>query len=104
MNSKCPSCKQTGFPVWIKAFAVWPLSIRCRKCNVKLRLNIPRWQNILVQILGQFVFWAMLLTGLRLGLLSAIAGGIIGAFIAMLIALAPGLFAELEVLPTKDAR
>jgi len=70
---------------------------------VKLRLNIPRWQNILAQLLGQFVFWAMLLTGLRAGLFSSIAGGINGAVIAMLIALIPGLFAELEVLPKRDA-
>ena len=87
----------------MKIFAVWPFSVHCRNCGAKVRLKIPRWQNILVQILGQMVFWSVLLTGISAGMWGAIVGGMIGAVFAIMIAFIPGFFAELEVIPKKDA-
>ena len=103
MNSNCPKCKRSSFPLWMKVFAIWPFNVQCRNCRTKVRLKIPRWQNILVQIIGQIVFWVVLLTGISAGMWGAIVGGMIGAIIAILIALIPGLFAELEVMPKKNA-
>ena len=82
---------------------MWPFSVQCRNCRTRVRLKIPRWQNIFVQILGQIAFWAVLLTSISAGMWGAIVGGVIGAVIAILIAFIPGLFAELEVMPKKDA-
>jgi len=53
--------------MWIKVFAMWPFMARCKNCGCKVRLKIPRWQNILFQILGQLAFWSILLAGLTAG-------------------------------------
>ena len=78
--------------------AMWPFRVRCKNCGARVRLKIPRWQNIMVQILGQIVFWVSLLYGINLGLHGVIIGGITGAVFALLIALIPGYGAELEVI------
>jgi len=96
MKNECPNCNNFSFPLWMKVFAVWPFSVRCRNCKAAVRLKISRWQNVLVQILAQFVFWAALLFGINLGLRSAILGGILGAVGAIFVALIPGLYSRLE--------
>ncbi len=101
MINNCPNCNNFNFPLWSKLIAVWPFRVRCKNCGVRVRLKIPRWQNITVQILGQFVFWAFLLFGIMLGLHGAVIGGIAGAILAMLIAVIPGFHAELEVVPKR---
>lgn len=101
MIINCPQCKRQSFPKWVKAFAMWPFRIRCKYCGTGVRLKIPHWQNLLVQILGQVVFWGAFLVGLSMGIRSAIAGVIIGGFAAILIAMIPGVFADLEVVPKK---
>jgi hypothetical protein len=79
--------------------AVWPFKLSCKNCNVRVRLKIPRWQNIAVQVIAQFVFWAALIIGIESGLQSSIVGGFSGAVLAIQIALIPGLYAYLEVIP-----
>lgn len=70
---------------------------------MEVRLKIPRWQNIVVQLIGQLVFWSSLLIGISAGLQQAIIGGVFGAIIALVIALIPGIFAELQVITRKDS-
>jgi len=62
-----------------------------------VRVRISCWQNVLVQLLAQCVFWGALLFGINLGLRSAIVGAILGAAAAISIALIPGFYSELEV-------
>ncbi|MEW8646584.1 MAG: hypothetical protein AB2563_10835 [Candidatus Thiodiazotropha endolucinida] len=96
MTSNCPKCNHLSFPLWKKIFAVWPFDIRCRDCGVKVHLKIPMWLNILIQLFGLFAFWSILLIGISLELWNIAVGVIIGAIIAVLIALIPGFFVELE--------
>jgi hypothetical protein len=97
MNTTCPNCQKYKFPLWIKAFAMWPFTARCRNCAVTVILEIPRWQNVLFQIFGQIAFWGVLLSGLSAGNGNIIAAGLAGATIAVTIAIIPAIFAELEV-------
>lgn len=76
---------------------MWPFTARCRNCNSKVILKIPRWQNVLFQILGQIAFWSILLWGLTAGDGNIIAAGLAGATVAIMIAIIPGIFAELVV-------
>jgi ABC-type phosphate/phosphonate transport system permease subunit len=62
-----------------------------------VRLKIPHWQNALVQVLAQFVFWVAFIWGINLGLRSAVVGGMLGAIIAAFIAPIPGIYCELKV-------
>jgi len=55
------------------------------------------WQSLLVVLIGQVVLWASLLFGISIGSGAAIAGFIVGAVLALLIAMIPGCFANLEV-------
>ena len=96
MRNECPNCNAFSFPAWKKALAFWPFSLRCRNCNARLRVKIPRWQNILVQIIGQVVFWTALLFGIRHGTQGMLVGGMLGAVSAILIAMIPGYSADLE--------
>ncbi|MDH3786962.1 MAG: hypothetical protein OES53_00220 [Xanthomonadales bacterium] len=95
-KSNCPNCHNYTFPMWIKVFAMWPFMARCKNCGCKVRLKIPRWQNILFQILGQLAFWSILLAGLTAGGGNILVAASAGAVIALLIAIAPGIFAGLE--------
>lgn len=101
MHNDCQNCKGCRFPAWKKSLAFWPFKLRCSNCNAAVRAKIPRWQNILVQIVGQVIFWAAVLIGIRNGVPGALVGGAIGAMIAMLIAMIPGWGAELEQIPKK---
>ena len=96
MNNDCPNCKRYSFPNWKKALAFWPFQLRCGNCNASVRAKIPKWQNILVQIVGQIVFWTALLLGIRNGSQGALVGGTVGAALAVLIATIPVWGAELE--------
>lgn len=82
--------------MWVKVFAMWPFVARCRNCGRKARLKIPRWQNVLFQILGQMAFWGFLVTGIVVGEGNLVLAAIAGAFIAIMIAMIPGIFAGLE--------
>lgn len=104
MKRHCPACSQPSFSLWKKVIAVWPFVVRCNECGERVRLKIPRWQNVLVQLLGQFVFWAMLLVGISSPEISAITAGVIGFVLALVIAFLPGLFSELETFPGNQAR
>jgi hypothetical protein len=75
---------------------MWPFVARCRNCGSKVRLKIPRWQNVLFQILGQAAFWSILLTGIIVRNGNFIVAAIAGALIAIVIAIIPGIFAGLE--------
>jgi hypothetical protein len=104
MKRHCPACSQSSFSLWNKVIAVWPFVVHCSKCGARVRLNVPRWQNILGQLLAQVVFWLTLLAGISSTELNALAAGIIGLVMALLIALLPGLFNELEVFPGHRAQ
>jgi hypothetical protein len=93
----CPNCHDYKFPLWIKVFAMWPFTARCRNCSSKVILKIPRWQNVLFQILGQIAFWSILLSGLLVSGSNVIVAALAGAIIAIMIAIIPGIFAELDV-------
>jgi hypothetical protein len=96
MTNNCPKCKQLSFPLWKKVFAVWPFDIRCRNCGVKVHLKLPMWLNIVFQLFAQFAFWFILLMGISSGLWNVVVGFIIGAIVAVLIALIPGFFVDIE--------
>jgi branched-subunit amino acid ABC-type transport system permease component len=95
--TECPECHAPGVSPWTAFLASWPFSARCKNCGAALRTKIPTWQNVLVQVIGQVVFWATLLYGISSGWGGAIAGFIVGAVLALLIATIPGYFAKLEV-------
>ena len=76
---------------------MWPFTARCRNCAATVILKIPRWQNVLFQILGQIAFWGILLSGLLVGGSNVIVAALAGAIIAIMIAIIPGIFAELDV-------
>lgn len=97
MKRNCPKCQNYAFPLWVKVYAMWPFTARCRNCGAKVRLKIPRWQNVLVQILAQFAFWSVFILGIVAGNGDMIVAALAGAFIALLIASIPGLFAALEL-------
>ena len=81
---------------------IWPAAARCRNCGARVRLAIPRWQNIMYQLLAQLAFWALLLLGLMDGWPGVLIGGLAGAIIALAIAMIPGFYAGLEVIATQD--
>lgn len=83
--------------MWIKIFAMWPFTARCRNCSTKVRLRIPRWQNVIFQILAQVAFWGILLVGITAGNDDLVVAAIAAALIAVVIAIIPGIFAGLEV-------
>ena len=103
MTEMCPKCKARRIPFWAKSFAIWPFTTHCRNCGTRLRVKIPFWQNALVQILGQVVFWATLFLSIKSGIGGVVVGATVGFVLAMLIAMIPGLFAKLEEIkvPTK---
>jgi hypothetical protein len=76
---------------------MWPFVARCKNCGSKVRLKIPRWKNVVFQILGQVAFWGILLMGIVSSTHNLIVAAISGAFIAIIISIIPGIFAELEV-------
>ena len=98
----CPECNTSGISQWAPFFANWPFSARCKNCGARLRVKIPHWQNVLVQVLGQIAFWGASLYGITAGWGGVIPGAIVGIIIALLIAMIPGCFAKLEVI--KKAR
>lgn len=93
----CPKCETRGVSSWARALAVWPFSTRCRNCGARLRVQIPYWQNVTVQLLSQVVFWTVLIVGIRsgIGVAAAFLGG---AALSIVIAIVPGRFAKLEVI------
>ena len=50
----------------------------------------------MVQLLGQIAFWSILLSAISAGTANVFAAAMTGAFTAMVIAILPGLYAELE--------
>ena len=76
---------------------MWPFTARCRNCSTRVRLRIPRWQNVIFQILAQVAFWGILLAGITGGNVDLIVAAIAAALIAVAIAIIPGIFASLEV-------
>lgn len=97
MNNACPNCQQYRFPGWKRALAVWPFNIRCGNCKTAVRARVPRWQNVLAQILAQMVFWVVLIYAIVSGAPGLIIAGMLGAVAALIIALVPGFFSDLQV-------
>lgn len=97
LTEVCPKCGARGVSSLAKAFAVWPFSARCKNCGEKLRVRMPYWQNVLIQLLSQAVFWTVLIVGIMSGA-GVVIGFALGAVLALLIAVVPGRFAKLEVV------
>lgn len=97
-NDICPGCSRYRFNRWKKSVAYWPFKLQCGNCGRWVRVSVPRWQNITVQILGQIAFWTGLLLGIRAGWPDAIYGAAGGALILVLLAMIPGYFGRLTLL------
>lgn len=67
-----------------------------------MRAKIPGWQNVLAQLLGHVAFWGALLFGISAGFGGLAVGFLVGVVVAVLIAMVPGFFSKLEVLPNED--
>jgi hypothetical protein len=58
---------------------------------------MPYWQNVLIQLLSQAVFWTVLIAGIKSGA-GVVIGFALGAALALLVAVVPGRFAKLTIV------
>jgi hypothetical protein len=74
----CPKCEGRGVSPWGKLFAHSPSSTRCSNCGAKLRIRLHSWQNVVMVLVTQGVFLAILIVGI-------LNGSYVGAFFAGLV-------------------
>jgi hypothetical protein len=64
---------------------------------------MPFWQNVVIQLFSQAVFWAVLIIGIICGI-GVVLSFALGVAFALLITVAPGWFVKLEVVAKNNKK